>query len=69
MWDRGYYNVDKIERLSIDNSSYLDVNNDGIINAKDYAFIYNLNKKYLKYQEENANKGDSSSSEDAQCFI
>lgn len=65
MWDRGYYNVDKIERLSIDNSSYLDVNNDGIINAKDYAFIYNLNKKYLKYQEENANKGDSSSSENA----
>lgn len=65
MWDRGYYNVDKIERLSIDNSSYLDVNNDGIINAKDYAFIYNLNKKYLKYQEENADKGDSSSSENA----
>lgn len=61
MWDRGYYNVDKIERLSIDNSTYLDVNNDGIINAKDYAFIYNLNKKYLKYQEENADKGDSSS--------
>ncbi len=60
MWDNYYYNKDTIDRVNTNNSSYLDVNNDGIINAKDYALIYNLNKSYLKYQEEQKSETDES---------
>lgn len=60
MWDNYYYNKDTIDRVNTNNSSYLDVNNDGIINAKDYALIYNLNKSYLKYQEEHKSETDES---------
>ncbi len=63
MWENYYYNKDTIDRANTNNSSYLDVNNDGIINAKDYALIYNLNKSYLKYQEEQKSETDESTNE------
>ncbi|MDO4363317.1 MAG: hypothetical protein Q4C99_02210, partial [Clostridia bacterium] len=59
-WDNSYTNTEPSGRVSNNNSSYLDVNNDEIINAKDYALIYNLNKSYLKYQEEQQNKTEES---------
>lgn len=42
MWDMSYYNTTDIDRAGVDNSnitSMLDMNSDGIINAKDYAII------------------------------
>lgn len=67
MWDRGYYNTAPSERTAVDYSTYLDVNNDGIINAKDYAIMYFLSKDYEQYKAEQAqnpeqtdqNAGDS----------
>jgi hypothetical protein len=38
-WSQNYINSKNIQRTGTDNSSYLDANGDGIINAKDYAII------------------------------
>ena len=46
MWDIYYYNTTPSGRTGENNSSYMDVNGDGKINAKDYAILYNLHKKY-----------------------
>lgn len=62
MWDKGYYNTEVSGRTAMSNSSYLDVNNDGFINAKDYALMNNLNRNYLKYQQEHPSTDDSSNS-------
>lgn len=59
-WDNYYYNKDSMDRTRLNYSSYMDANADGIINAKDYALLNNLNKKYLKYKEEQKNKTEES---------
>lgn len=46
MWDIYYYNTTPSGRTGENNSSYMDVNGDGKINAKDYAILYNLHKEY-----------------------
>jgi hypothetical protein len=38
-WSPSLVNSKDIQRTAVDNTSYLDVNGDGIINAKDYAMI------------------------------
>ena len=60
MWSIYYYNQVPDKRVDINNISYMDVNGDNFVNAKDYALIYQLNKKYLKYQEELSQAGDTS---------
>jgi hypothetical protein len=65
----GYWNVRYInQEPNIDNESlYLDVNGDGIINAKDFAMLYNYSKieALHKATEENSNtETDENSSED-----
>ena len=62
MWDIGYYNRPSENRTAVDYSSYLDVNKDGFINAKDYATIYSLSKKYSKYKAEQESKPENSTS-------
>lgn len=52
MWDIYYYNRAPEGRLGENNSSYMDVTGDNIINAKDYALIYNLHKEYQQAQAE-----------------
>ena len=55
MWDMYYYNTVPSGRTDANNSSYMDVNGDGFINAKDYAVMYNLNKEYLAAQTQTQN--------------
>ena len=46
MWSPSYMNTTP-KRTAYDDSSYLDANGDGYINAMDYAMIVNANKKTL----------------------
>ncbi len=46
MWSTSYMNTTP-KRTAYDDSSYLDANGDGYINAMDYAMIVNANKKTL----------------------
>lgn len=44
MWDIQYINTMPTNRTSVDNTSLLDANGDGCVNAKDYAMLKNLAK-------------------------
>lgn len=54
MWSIYYINTSSEVRTGSTNASYLDVTGDKIINAKDYAKIYNFYKSYLAYEKEKA---------------
>lgn len=59
MWSTYYLNTSSEVRTGSTNASYLDVNGDKIINAKDYAKIYNFYKAYLAYEKEKAQQSQS----------
>lgn len=44
MWDIEYLNVSPTNRTAVDNTSLIDANGDGFVNAKDYALLKNLCK-------------------------
>ena len=54
MWSIYYMNTSSEVRTGSTNASYLDVTGDTVINAKDYAKIYNFYKSYLAYEKEKA---------------
>ncbi|MGN0458668.1 MAG: leucine-rich repeat protein [Eubacterium sp.] len=48
MWDDAFYNTVPSGRVLENDSTYLDVNGDNFINAKDFALLRNLYKKSLE---------------------
>lgn len=63
-WDNSVVNTKVINRSTVDDSSFLDANGDGIINAKDYAILKKLNKQYIAAKELAEQEKEDNSSEE-----